>query len=230
MVGMASVLRQWGSDSDQPDLAYCSLKFLKKFFVCSIFLFIQEIHFLMPGFNRKANGDVVGNFKQTSGMTELYLERVLATAWHSRAGEGCGWEDGNRHLVNTTAALKPDKRDSCLRGWDAGPALRPCALKLGSYISGVTDHGGTYFLSLSFCNRQGLGQVSWRSQLFLEKLPLALPSPLTPSPLSEHGTSRPMAGSRKELQGELGRRSQRWGSSWPRAVWTVTASPSVKWE
>lgn len=90
MVGMASVPRQWGSDSGQPDLAYCSMEFKKKFFVCSIFLFIKEIHFLMPGFNRKVNGDVVGNFKQTSGMTELYLERVLATAWHSRVEEGCG--------------------------------------------------------------------------------------------------------------------------------------------
>lgn len=42
----------------------------------------------MPGFNWKANGDVVKNFKQTSGMTELYLERALAMVWYYRAGEG----------------------------------------------------------------------------------------------------------------------------------------------
>ena len=89
-VGVVSGPRQWGPDSGQPDLAYCSPEFFKKIFVCSIFLFIKEIHFLMPGFNRKANGDVVGNFKQTSGMTELYLERELATEWYSRAGEGRG--------------------------------------------------------------------------------------------------------------------------------------------
>ena len=84
-----------GPDSGDQTLASQILhiavqSFFKKIFVCSIFLFIKEIHFLMPGFNRKANGDVVGNFKQTSGMTELFLERELATAWYSRAGEACG--------------------------------------------------------------------------------------------------------------------------------------------
>lgn len=45
----------------------------------------------IPGFNQKANEDMVRNFKQTSERTELYLEKALAAVWYYRAGGGWGY-------------------------------------------------------------------------------------------------------------------------------------------
>ena len=40
----------------------------------------------MLGFNWKAHGDVIRNFRQTRDLMKLYLERALAAVWHCGAG------------------------------------------------------------------------------------------------------------------------------------------------
>lgn len=78
LVGMASVP---GSGDQTLTSQICILQYgvLKKFFVCSIFSIYKKYIFLFWDLTG-GQGDMVGNFKQTSGMTELYLEEC----WQQR--------------------------------------------------------------------------------------------------------------------------------------------------
>lgn len=87
---MSAVRGQWGSDTGQI-LGGAVWSFLKKTLHLLYFSIYKRNTSLMLGFNRKANGDVVRNLRQTRDMTKLNLRSALAAVWCCRAGEGAGW-------------------------------------------------------------------------------------------------------------------------------------------